>query len=68
MSESLLQLVRADQYCEVRSLLLDVYREIYAGGEQAFRDVDRFAEHADMYALLDSWCAVLGRTETAGEG
>ncbi|MEU7260909.1 GNAT family N-acetyltransferase [Streptomyces rimosus] len=66
MSESLLQLVRADQYREVRTLLLDVYREIYADEDQAFHDVDRFAERADMYASLDGWCAVLGRTGDSG--
>ncbi|WP_199829040.1 hypothetical protein [Streptomyces rimosus] len=52
MSESLLQLVRADRYREVRGLLLDVCREIYADEDQAFHDVDRFAERADMYASL----------------
>ncbi|WP_167538475.1 GNAT family N-acetyltransferase [Streptomyces albofaciens] len=68
MSESLLQLVRADRYREVRSLLLDVYREIYADEGQVFHNVDRFAERADMYASLDGWSAVLGRTGDNGGG
>ncbi len=68
MPESLLQLIQAEQYHEVRDLLLDVYREIYADKDQAFHDVDRFAERADMYALLDGWCAVLGRTGGSGGG
>ncbi|MEF3113866.1 hypothetical protein [Streptomyces chrestomyceticus] len=42
--------------------------ECEAGEEQAFRDVDRFAERADMYASLDGWCAVLGRTGDSGGG
>lgn len=58
-----LQHVRRDRFPQVRPLLLDVYREIYASEDASFHSVGKFAERLDMYAALDGWEAVIGRTE-----
>jgi hypothetical protein len=62
MSDSTLHHIRAERYPEVRQLLLDVYAEIYAAEDEAFHDISRFAERADVYAALEGWEAVIGRT------
>ncbi|WP_331759982.1 N-acetyltransferase (plasmid) [Streptomyces sp. NBC_01525] len=56
-----LQLVPAQQYSEVRALLLGLYREIYVDEDTGFHDADRFADRADAYARHPGWAAVIGR-------
>ncbi|MFI9029928.1 N-acetyltransferase [Streptomyces sp. NPDC053560] len=57
-----LEHVQRPQYPHIRTLLLEVYREVYADEKQEFHAVVRFAERIDMYAELDGWEAALGRT------